>query len=208
VNGGPLRATAFIPVKPLTKVKSRLSGCLDLSRRIQLTYDSLKHVVHILKAVPHIDPIVIISRDPQVMGWADDWGVAHLRERGHSLNAALREARAQYMQATAILIVPSDLVALSTADVKGLLSQAARSGERCVVIAPDRHGSGTNALLLRPPDVIEFGFGPHSAARHARRALAAGVQPIWFRSDSIGLDLDSPDDLELYLRSVATDGPR
>jgi len=199
VSGEPLRVAAFIPVKSLTKVKTRLSSRLDLQRRIQLTHDSLRHIVHALKAVPQIDPIVIISRDPQVKGWADNWGVAHLRERGRSLNAALREARTQYAQAPAILIVPSDLVALSTADVQGLLGQAASSGERCVVIAPDRHGCGTNALLLRPPDVIEFEFGPHSAARHARRALAAGVQPIWFRSDSICLDLDSPDDLELYL---------
>jgi len=199
VNCAQLSVAAFIPVKPLTKVKSRLSGHLDLSRRIQLTHDSLRHVVHVLKSVSQIDPIVIISRDPQVANWANDLGVAHLREHGHGLNAALREARARYVHAPAILVIPSDLVALSSADVQGLLAQAAGSSERCVVIAPDRHGHGTNALLLRPPDVIDFEFGPRSAERHAQRALAAGVQPRWFHSDSICLDLDSPDDLALYL---------
>jgi 2-phospho-L-lactate guanylyltransferase len=79
-----------------------------------------------------------------------------------------------------------------------MLALAADS-DRCVVIAPDRHGQGTNALLLRPPDVIDFQFGPRSAQMHARRALDAGAQLRWFRSDSICLDLDSPEDLALYL---------
>jgi len=198
VSAEQFLVTALIPVKPLANVKSRLSSRLDLSRRIALTHDSLRHVIHALKAVPQVNPIVIISRDPQVADWAREWGVAHLRERGRSLNAALREARAQYAHAPAILVIPSDLVALSAADVRGMLALAADS-DRCVVIAPDRHGQGTNALLLRPPDVIDFQFGPRSAEMHMRRALDAGVQPRWFRSDSICLDLDSPEDLALYL---------
>jgi 2-phospho-L-lactate guanylyltransferase len=191
--------TAFIPVKSLVRGKSRLSGRLDLMRRTQLTHDSLRHVVHTLRSVPRIGDIVIISRDLQVAEWAARWHVAHMRERRRGLNAALHEARTRYAGAAAILILPSDLVALSATDVRAMLEAGHRAGDRCVVIAPDRHGRGTNALLLRPPGLIDFEFGRNSAARHAQRALAQGVQPIWFRSDSICLDLDSPDDLELYL---------
>jgi len=196
---GDFLVTALIPVKSLVHSKSRLSGQLDPARRIQLTHDSLRHVVHTLRSVPRIGDIVIISRDRQVAAWAAHWHVAHMRERRRGLNAALHEARTQYAGAAAILILPSDLVALSATDVCAMLEAARRAGDRCVVIAPDRHGRGTNALLLRPPGLIDFEFGRNSAARHAQRALAQGVQPIWFRSDSICLDLDSPDDLELYL---------
>ncbi|MCS7055531.1 MAG: 2-phospho-L-lactate guanylyltransferase [Thermoflexales bacterium] len=191
--------TAFIPVKPLIHAKSRLKEQLDLARRVELTHDSLRHIVYTLRAVPGVADIVIISRDAQVAAWAACWRVAHLREHRRGLNAALREARAQYAHAAAVLVLPSDLAALSTADVQAIVSAARQADGRCVVIAPDRHGRGTNALLLKPPDVIDFGFGANSALRHARRALARGIQPIWFRSDSICLDLDLPDDLELYL---------
>lgn len=196
---GGFSVTALIPVKLLIRGKSRLSDQLDLSRRIELTHDSLRRVVRTLQSVPDVSDIVIISRDADVAKWAAYWRVGHMRERRRGLNAALREARARYAHASAILVLPSDLAALSVTDVQGMLTAARQAGERCVVIAPDRHGRGTNALLLKPPDAIDFAFGPNSALRHARRAIAQEIQPIWFRSDSICLDLDSPDDLNLYL---------
>jgi 2-phospho-L-lactate guanylyltransferase len=67
-----------------------------------------------------------------------------------------------------------------------------------VVIAPDRHERGTNALLLKPPGIIDFVFGPDSAQQHAQQATAKGVTPQWYRSSSISLDVDEPDDLTLY----------
>ncbi|WP_169237474.1 2-phospho-L-lactate guanylyltransferase [Candidatus Roseilinea sp. NK_OTU-006] len=193
------RVTAFIPVKPLNDGKSRLSGKLDLAHRIELTRSSLRRIVHTLQSTPGVGDIIVISRDARVAAWAECWRVGHMREHRRGLNAALREARARYARASAVLVLPSDLAALSLTDVQGMLAAAQHAGERCVVIAPDRHGRGTNALLLKPPDVIDFDFGANSALRHARRALAHGIQPIWFRSDSICLDLDSPDDLDLYL---------
>lgn len=201
VNGAldDFSVTALIPVKPLIRGKSRLRDQLDLARRIELTHDSLRRVVHALRSVSGIGDIVIISRDADVAKWAAHWRVEHMRERRRGLNAALREARAHYARASAILVLPSDLAALSVTDVQGMLAAARQAGDRCVVIAPDRHGRGTNALLLKPPEVIDFAFGPNSALRHAQRAIAQEIQPIWFRSDSICLDLDSPDDLNLYL---------
>lgn len=194
-----LRVVALIPVKSLREGKSRLGARLDPIQRSELTHDSLRRAVHTLQRVTRVGEIVIVSRDAQVATWARRWHVQCLQEHRRGLNAALREAQAHYAHAAAILILHSDLVALCVADVEAMLDAAERVGERCVVIAPDRHGRGTNALLLKPPTVIALEFGPNSAARHACLAQAQGVQPIWFRSDSIGLDLDSPDDLELYL---------
>ena len=191
--------TTFTPVKSLEHGKSRLSEKLGLDDRIRLTYESLRHIVHALQRVGRVREIVIISRDPQVTEWASQWHVTHVSEEQRGLNEALREARQLFTQAEAILVLPSDLAALSVADVTGMIEAAdAANARRAVVIAPDRHGQGTNALLLRPPDVIDFAFGNDSATRHAEAARAIGLTPIFFKSDSISLDLDSPEDYALY----------
>jgi 2-phospho-L-lactate guanylyltransferase len=70
-----------------------------------------------------------------------------------------------------------------------------------VVIVPDRHGTGTNALLLEPPDVIRPAFGPGSFARHLERASQAGVAWEVAQPDSLLLDVDTSDDLDT-LRAV------
>lgn len=195
----PFLVTALIPVKGLERGKSRLSGRLDPGDRIRLTHDSLRRVVHVLQSTPRISQIVVITRDAQVAEWAEWWHISCLREHQRGLNAALRQARRQHADAQAILVLPSDLVAISATDVQVMLDLAERTpGQACVVIAPDRRSRGTNALLLKPPGVIEFEFGSNSAERHAALAVANGVPPLWYRSDSISLDLDVPEDLELY----------
>jgi 2-phospho-L-lactate guanylyltransferase len=195
----PFVVTALIPVKALERGKSRLSGRLDPDDRIRLTHDSLRRVVHVLQSTPRIGEIVVITRDAQVAEWAEWWRVSCLREQGRGLNAALRQAREQHADVQAILVLPSDLVAISATDVQAILDLAEHApGRECVVIAPDRRSRGTNALLLKPPGVIAFEFGSNSAERHAALAVANGVQPQWYRSDSISLDLDVPEDLELY----------
>ena len=69
---------------------------------------------------------------------------------------------------------------------------------RCVVIAPDRRGEGTNALFLRPPDAIEFAFGSDSFQVHSTQAKERALALHIFESETIGLDLDVPEDLAVY----------
>lgn len=189
--------TAFVPVKSLALGKSRLSDALDLERRMQLTRESLRRVVHALQNAHGIAEIVLISVDESVAEWAELWRVTFLREEKHGLNEALRQARRHFAHAPAILILHSDLVAVSVADIESIIAQCDDT-RPSVVIAPDRHGHGTNALLLKPPAVIDFAFGPNSAQHHRAQAEAQGIQPALFHSQSISLDLDSPDDLEMY----------
>ena len=189
--------TALIPVKSLALGKSRLSDALNLEHRIQLTQETLRRVVHVLQNAHGIAEIVLISVDEAVAEWANAWRVTFLREEKRGLNEALQQARRHFAHAPAILILHSDLVAVSVADVEAMIA-ACDAAQPCVVIAPDRHGNGTNALLLQPPDVIDFAFGPNSAQHHIAQAEARGIHLMLFRSESISLDLDSPDDLDLY----------
>ncbi|MCS6773306.1 MAG: 2-phospho-L-lactate guanylyltransferase [Anaerolineae bacterium] len=193
-----LKIVALIPVKPLPHSKSRLSRTLTPESRAQLVHDSLRHVVYALRAVPEIQRTVVVSRDAQVAEWAEWFGAAHFCESRRGLNAALEEARAQFSLADGLLVLASDLVALSSVDVRELIRRGHEVPSRCVVIAPDRRGRGTNALLLKPPNAIPFAFGEGSARRHERLALAHGAVPVWYRSDSVALDLDCTDDLEVY----------
>jgi 2-phospho-L-lactate guanylyltransferase len=80
---------------------------------------------------------------------------------------------------------------LRVADLAGLLS---RSGPG-VSIVPDRHGTGTNALVLSPPDAIEPSFGPDSRTRHVALAEEAGVPVRIDEVAALALDVDTPDDL-------------
>ena len=76
-----------------------------------------------------------------------------------------------------------------------------------VVIVPDRHGTGTNALLLTPPDVIEPSFGDDSRARHERLAQEAGATVRVAEIASLMLDVDTPEDLDALAEALA-DSPR
>ncbi len=76
-------------------------------------------------------------------------------------------------------------------------------GSRAVVIAPDAGETGTNALLLRPPFLLPFSFGPVSFARHCALARAAGVEPLVYRSPSLAHDIDLPDDLRHLDQALA-----
>jgi 2-phospho-L-lactate guanylyltransferase len=95
-----------------------------------------------------------------------------------------------------VLLVPGDCPALDPDEVGALLAHRAP-----VVIVPDRHGTGTNALLLAPPDVMVPAFGEGSFGRHVALARAAGVDPDMVDVPSLGLDVDTPDDLAALRRS-------
>ncbi len=64
-----------------------------------------------------------------------------------------------------------------------------------VAVIPDRHGTGTNALVLAPPSAIVPSFGEGSKERHVEAARAAGIPYAVEELPSLGLDLDTPADI-------------
>ena len=74
------------------------------------------------------------------------------------------------------------------------------------MIVPDRHGTGTNGLLLAPPGAIEPSFGPDSCARHRALAAAAGVSWRLERPRSLLLDIDTGADLAVLRERLARAG--
>jgi len=197
---------ALIPVKTLARMKSRLADTLDGAARIRLMRDTLRRTIGAIQQSGGVESIFVVTRDLQVAGWAEDWGAQPLGEtrEGLGLNESLEEARRQlagrYPDAGALLVVPGDLGWLQPEDVSGMATLLAGAPRKApaVVIAPDRRGEGTNALLLQPPGIIPFCFGRGSANAHAQQALAHGALVRWYHSSSTSLDVDEPEDLRLY----------
>lgn len=121
-------------------------------------------------------------------------GVTVLPDPGSGLIAAARAGIRAAVAAGAgtVVVLPGDIPLVRPEDIAAL---ATVRGPRAVVVVPDRHGAGTNALVLHPPDAIEPAFGPRSAARHLRAARAAGILPQRVIDERLGLDVDTPDDL-------------
>ena len=189
---------AIVPIKPLRRGKSRLAGTLSEDERTQLNKLLLEHTLAILAGIKEIEQVLVVSRDPLALSLARENGARTLQEDGSpQLNTALTRATlvAQGYATEGVLVLPADLPLLAREDILTMIEQA--TNPPVVVIAPDRHQEGTNALLISPAGLIEYDFGPGSFRRHSERALHAGAHLEICTLQSIALDLDLPEDLIL-----------
>jgi 2-phospho-L-lactate/phosphoenolpyruvate guanylyltransferase len=196
---------AIVPVKPLRRGKSRLAGALTEDERTVLNQELLEHTLKILSTLKELDQVLVVSRDPHALTIARNHGAKTVLEDGQPhLNTALARATvmAQVHTIRGILVLPADLPLLTHDDVVALIDRAAKPP--VVVIAPDRHGKGTNALLMVPAGQIEYDFGEGSFQRHCDRAKNSGARLEIVELPSLGLDLDLPEDLELVRKMEAS----
>lgn len=196
-----MRLWAIIPVKPLMRAKSRLGGVLSGQERADLSQEMLIHTLDVLAEVPEIEQSLVVSRDSGALALAREHGAKTVTEQGSpELNQALARATAlaKGFGVSATLVLPADLPLLKRQDIEEMIERA--GDPPVVVIAPDRHREGTNALLIAPPGLIEYDFGPSSFARHVQRADLAGARVEICQLPTLGLDLDAPEDLEIYHR--------
>jgi 2-phospho-L-lactate guanylyltransferase len=198
---------AIIPVSTLEDAKSRLGRALDAEERLELTERFLARTVTAALGTAGLVDVLVISPDREVLQRASDLGARTLRQRSRGLNAGLAEARADVVAggAEAIVILPIDLAFVSPATLANVASAVTRPDRAAAVaLVTDRHGTGTNVLALRPPDVIEFMFGPGSREAHRAAATAAGATYTEIDGPLV-FDIDTPADLVL-VESMAAEG--
>jgi len=189
---------AIVPVKPLRRGKSRLAGTLTEDERTELNRALLQHTLETLSELKEVDGVLVVSRDPNALTIARNHGARTVQEDGQpELNTALKRATivAQVYATRGVLVLPADLPLVTREDILTLIQRATEPP--VVVIAPDRHKKGTNALLISPPGLIEYDFGENSFQRHCELIKKAGARLEIVDLPSLGLDLDVPEDFEI-----------
>jgi 2-phospho-L-lactate/phosphoenolpyruvate guanylyltransferase len=186
---------AVMPVKSFDMAKSRLEGVLTLPERRELAQSLMRNALTALVDSGCFEHVVVVSRDEAVLTFGAELGAEAIREEGPpDLNEALRSVRdvALVDGAVSLLVLFSDLPHVTAEDIRALVEASRRCS---VVIGPDRRAEGTNALLLRPPDAIDYAFGALSFEKHLAAASKAGLEVVVLRRAGIGLDVDFPEDL-------------
>ncbi len=187
---------AILPIKSFDEAKQRLGPDLDHALRKLLVEAMVADVLIALRRARSITATVAVSSDEAAQRVAAAYGASLLYDDGGGHNGAalkgIRHAMAHGFDRA--LLVPGDCPALDPKEIDELLRRNAHAPSALVV--PDRHGTGTNALVLCPPDSLEPSFGPGSRDRHVERAAAAGIESAVVDVPTLALDVDTPEDLE------------
>ena len=192
-----MRTIAILPVKTFGAAKQRLGDVFASGSRQALAQAMFTDVLTSLRRVHGLDSIAVVTRDRIAESTALSHRVRVLRDEvqaGQSAAALIGIRTALEEGFERALLVPADTPLLDPREVEGLLGQA-EERELAALIVPDRHGTGTNALLLSPPAAIEPSFGEGSLERHLAAARAAGLPHDVARPGSLTLDVDTSDDL-------------
>lgn len=201
----PAPVIVIIPIGFLDGAKSRLGSVLDAEERRDLVTDLARTTIAAAVASAGTAEVLVVTPDDEARAVALELGARPLRQRSRGLNAGIREARDEALAAGAgaILILPIDLPAVNAAAIEAVARVLAEQPPPLVGIVADRHGRGTNALLLAPADIIEVQFGGDSHDAHVAAARTAEAALIEI-GGPLSIDLDTPEDL---LLAQATLGP-
>lgn len=209
-----MKLAAVVPVKALSHAKTRLSARLNREERASLTLWLLQRVVAAIQASEVVDRLALVSPDDAALEAARAQGISALRQATGDLNAGLDLGRRWMLDhgAEGLLVLLGDLPMSAADEVRGMAAlaealAAPATGDApsagVAVLAPDRAGTGTNALLLYPPDGLPFAFGVDSFARHLALARQRGIVVATYRAPGMAFDVDRPEDLdELHARRL------
>jgi 2-phospho-L-lactate guanylyltransferase len=200
-----MRTAAILPVKRFSDAKQRLGASVADPLRRDLARAMVGDVLSALRDCAEIERTIVVTCEESVASAARYLGalvIPDAAEESQSAAVAQGVARAAAEGFERVLCVPGDCPALDPGEVAALL-EAPPTGAAEVVIVPDRHSTGTNGLLLTPPDAIPPSFGPGSCERHLRLAREAGVVCRVERVPSLLLDIDTGEDLDVLRERLA-----
>jgi 2-phospho-L-lactate/phosphoenolpyruvate guanylyltransferase len=194
-----LKATAILPVKRFAAAKQRLG--LDDERRAALVAAMLEDVLDAIGGARMVERTIVVTGEPAAaeLAAATAEVLPDPSDEGHPEAALLGIDRAREQGSDCVVLLPGDCPLLDPRELDSLLTGV---GERYVAVVPDRHGTGTNALVLTPPNAIRPAFGEGSRERHVEAARDSGVPFSVEPVPSLALDLDTPADLIALTREL------
>jgi 2-phospho-L-lactate guanylyltransferase len=190
---------AVVPIKEFGIAKQRLGDLLGEDERVALAEAMLRDVLAALRASERVTGVVIVSRDADVKRVAEAYAVRFVTERGNDLSAAVVQGGdfVAAQGADSMLVVHGDVPLLCAAEIDRLID--AHGDGPGLTLVPDRDGTGTNGLVVSPPDLIPFSYGANSFQAHheAGRASTAPVRRV--ELEGLSLDIDKPEDVRCLL---------
>jgi 2-phospho-L-lactate guanylyltransferase len=200
---------AAVPVKDLANAKQRLVAVLGPAQRRALARVMLEDVLEALEAALP-GSVVVVTTDAAVMALARDLGARCLAEpadQGHTEAVAAGQRQALERGARRFLTIPGDVPCVTPQEIRALCGALGQGPG--VVFVPSLSGFGTNAALLSPPDAMPLKFGEPSFDNHLLAARERGLSPLVLSLPGLGLDIDTPEDLDrLVRRGAATRSAR
>ena len=200
-----METLAILPVKRFKNAKRRLEDALPSGSRRALAEAMFADVLTALRRVEAIDRVLVVSADPAAQRIAEGYDALAIddpAESGQNQAVVRAAGHARELGAAQILCLAGDCPLLDPVELDGLLGRP-RTAERFGVIVPDRHGTGTNALLLCPPDALAPRYGSDSFARHTQLAAELELPLEVAVLPSIALDVDTPEDLAVLQEQLA-----
>jgi 2-phospho-L-lactate guanylyltransferase len=201
-----MRATAVVPVKRFAVAKSRLGPGVEATRKPELVAAMVADVLEAIGRARMVERTIVVSQEPAAADLAAAAGaelVSDFDDASHSAAAMAGARAAAAAGARCVALLPGDCPLLDPRELDKMLTGVP---DPYVAVIPDRHGTGTNALVLAPPDAIEPAFGEGSKERHVAAARAAGVPFGVEELSSLGLDLDTPADIVALTMRVERGG--
>ena len=182
---------AIIPVTTFKNAKTRLSPFLTEEEREKLLKVMLHDVTDTLKK--YVDKIYIISRDEEVLKYAESLNVNTILENENSnLNKALTQAMKICKGKTRkIIIVPSDIPLIGKTNVQMLIDA---SKNLDFIIVPSK-GGGTNMIIMKPM-AIRTRFEGFSYKEHVKVAEKKKLNPQVHDSFFMALDVNTTEYLK------------
>lgn len=199
-----MAVTAVIPVKQLGEAKTRLTAELPAAERARLALELLDNVLSAVGGASGVTRTLVVTPDADVAALARLRGAEVVHQAQPGLNLAIRLGHAAvHDPEDIVLAILGDLPFLTSADLDRLL-RLVEPG--VVVLAPDRHRRGTNALAVQRDEPFEPAFGENSLRLHRREAGRLGLAVREYRSRGTGFDVDTADDLQEYVRARSAVG--
>jgi 2-phospho-L-lactate/phosphoenolpyruvate guanylyltransferase len=203
-----VKATAILPVKRFADAKRRLAAGVEDERREALVAAMLEDTLEAIGTARSIERTIVVTGDPraqEIVSTMDAEVLPDPADEGHVVAALAGIARAEVDGADCVVLLPGDCPLLDPKELDRLLTGVPSS---YVAIVPDRHGTGTNALVLSPPGAIEPAFGEGSRERHVAAARDADLPFAVEELPSLALDLDTPADVVALTRELADESKR
>ncbi len=191
----------LIPVKDLTLAKQRLAPLMTQRERTRLAWAMLENTFAAAARVCNADRVAIVTLYHPAIELAERYGMEVITEKtqiSESVSVDFGSREVKKRGAEAVLCLPIDLPLVTPADIETVFDHDLPAPS--AVIVPSRDGTGTNAILRRPPDLFPSHFGPGSLDKHIKEAEMSHARCEILHLPRIALDIDDPADVTVMMR--------